>query len=358
METIREVFGNDRRIPLSRRQALAAAASGVALSALGLASASRPAAAQPATVGAAMVDRANGWLGLLTAEQHAAAVMELGGRTWRNWNYMLGSSFAPGLALEHMTAEQKDAALDLLATALSDGGLTTAMNIMLQQDILRDEWGKGSPDRNRERFSLMIFGTPSAAEPWGWRWEGHHLTITFTLMGDQVVAHTPKAFSSEPNTVPSGPYEGLVVLPENESLGRALFADLSPAHRRDALLQEASFGNVQTMAGREDRITARQGVALGDLPQGQADIVRRLIDVYTHDHLTGDLAGPQQARLAENDLPAVRFGWAGADLDGNSIYYRIHGDTFLIEFATLRNQPLHHHTIVHDLERNLGRHVI
>ena len=68
-------------------------------------------------------------------------------------------------------------------------------NIMLQQDILRDQWGKGSPDRNRERFSLMIFGEPSDTEPWSWRWEGHHLTITYTLVGDRIISTTPKAFS-------------------------------------------------------------------------------------------------------------------------------------------------------------------
>ena len=130
METRQDAAREDGAVQLSRRDALVASASTLALSALGVGASPGAVRAQSATIGAAMVERANGWLGLLTAEQHAAAVFDLGGRTWRNWNYMLGSSFAPGLALERMTAEQKDAALDLLATALSDGGLTTAMNIV------------------------------------------------------------------------------------------------------------------------------------------------------------------------------------------------------------------------------------
>ncbi|CAN0595469.1 unnamed protein product, partial [Laminaria digitata] len=163
---------------------------------------------------------------------------------------------------------------------------------------------------------------------------------------------------SEPNTVPTGPYKGLVVLPENETLGRAVFSDRSAPNRRQALISERSFGNVQAMAGRENSFTEREGIALGDLSESQIDKVRRLIDVYTTNHLASELASSQSKRISDQDLMSARFGWAGADLNGNSIYYRIHGETFLIEFATLRNQPQHQHTIVHDLERNLGAHVI
>lgn len=311
-----------------------------------------------ANTGKLFRERVTRWLNLLELEQRADAMFELGGRTWQRWNYMTGSIVAPGLPLERMTPEQKDAALEVLDTGLSQYGMRTAENIMLQQDILRDEWGKGSPDRNRERFSLMIFGEPSETGPWGLRWEGHHLTITFTMVGDEVVSQTPKAFSSEPNTVPSGPHKGLVVLPENETLGRALFGDLKGAVRDKALLREDSYGNVRALAGREDRFTALEGVALGDLGQGQQDIAQRLIQIYTYDHLQGSLALEQAGRLRGEDPAAIHFGWAGPNVADESMYYRLQGKTFLIEFATLFGQPLHHHTVVHDLERNLGRHRI
>ena len=336
---------------LTRRSLLASSTAAIAASAL-------PTTALASQTGQRMIDRANRWLAQLNDDQRATALFRFDSDTRRGWNYMLGSRAAPGLPLEQMSAPQKEAALDVLASGLSDYGLETAMNIMLQQDILRDELGKGSPDRNRERFSLMIFGAPSASDPWGWRWEGHHLTISYTLIGDQVVAQTPKSFSSEPNTVPSGPHEGLVVLEENEALGRALYGNLTGASQRQALLNERSFGNVQATAGRETGLGAPNGLALGDMTQDQADIAERLIALYTTDHLARPIAQAQASRLQDEDLSAVRFGWAGANLDGNSIYYRLHGQTFLIEFATLRNQPQHQHTIVHDLQRNLGAHVL
>ncbi|MEL7114971.1 MAG: DUF3500 domain-containing protein [Pseudomonadota bacterium] len=305
-----------------------------------------------------MREKALAWLDLLDDRQRDHSTYAFDSRTRKAWNYMLGSNFANGLALETMQAPQKDAALDLLSASLSAYGFETAQNIMLQQDILRDEWGKGSPDRNRERFSLMIFGTPTAEGAWSWRWEGHHLTITFTLVNDEIVAQTPKAFSSEPNTVPSGPHRGLVVLPENEALGRALFADLTPSARQAAWLSERSFGNIITRPGQEARITAPEGVAVGDLTQTQVDVVARLVALYTSDHLPGAVRDTQQARIATEDPAAIRFGWAGPNETDRSMYYRIHGESFLIEFATLRRQPQHQHTIVHDLQHNFGAHLL
>ena len=144
---------------LTRRSLLASSTAAIAASAL-------PTTALASQTGQRMIDRANRWLAQLNDDQRATALFRFDSDTRRGWNYMLGSRAAPGLPLEQMSAPQKEAALDVLASGLSDYGLETAMNIMLQQDILRDELGKGSPDRNRERFSLMIFGAPSASDPW------------------------------------------------------------------------------------------------------------------------------------------------------------------------------------------------
>ncbi|MEM6849759.1 MAG: DUF3500 domain-containing protein, partial [Pseudomonadota bacterium] len=286
----------------------------------------------------------------------SAATFDFDGRRRRAWNFMLGSRKAPGVALEDMGEDQKVATLDLIRSGLGEEGFLKAERIMLQQDIMRDEWGKGSPDRNRERFSIQVFGTPSADAPWGWRFEGHHLSITFTLVGTEVVSVTPSAFSSEPNPVPSGPHKGLLVLQE-ENLGRTIFGDLSPENRRRALISERSLGNITTTVGRENRLAERQGIPLSDLPASQAEDITRLIDVFASDNYVPALRAREADRARSGDLMAARFGWAGDDRGEGSIYYRIHGDTFVIEFATLRGQPLHHHAVRHDPERNFGDHL-
>ncbi|MEM7300826.1 MAG: DUF3500 domain-containing protein [Pseudomonadota bacterium] len=310
------------------------------------------------SVGATMREKATTLLASLNESQREAAAFPFDSRARKAWNFMLGSRRAPGLALEQMTPAQKDMALDLLATGTSKLGLEKSINIMLQQDILRDEWNKGSPDRNRERFCVQIYGTPSSTGAWAWRWEGHHLSLTFTMKDDVVVSTTPSSFSSEPNTVPSGPHQGLVVLKEEEVLGRNLFMDLTGGTREQALVWERSPGNILSNRGAEKRVLAENaGVPIGDLSSGQSDIVKRLVEVYTSEVLPPSLATVQKERLAQEDMSAVRFAWGGADLAG-SIYYRISGKHLLIEFATLRNQPQHLHAVFHNTVHNFGDHVL
>ena len=319
---------------------------------------SRSAGAQSPSIGAVMRERAAALLARLDEKQRDAALFPFDGGERKAWNFMLGSRRAPGLALERMTAAQKDLALDLLASGASRLGLEKATNIMLQQDILRDEWGKGSPDRNRERFSVQVYGMPASKGAWSWRWEGHHLSLTFTLRDDEVISTTPSSFSSEPNTVPSGPHRGLVVLKEEEVLGRRLFGDLEGARRRKALVWARSPGNIQSNRGAERRVAAEgAGVPLGDLMQPQADMGARLVEIYTTEVLPAPLAGVQETRLQALDMAAVRFAWGGEDLDG-SIYYRLTGPDLLIEFASLYNQPLHLHAVFHDTARNFGAHLV
>ncbi len=306
------------------------------------------------SAGAQMRERATAFLTALDEAQRGEAMFGFDGRQRKAWNFMLGSRFAPGLALEQMNSEQKDLALELLATGASKLGLEKSMNIMLQQDILRDEWGKGSPDRNRERFSIQIYGKPSEKGAWSWRWEGHHLSLTFTMLDDEVISTTPSSFSSEPNTVPSGPHKGLVVLKEEEALARNLFNDLDGKAKAEALVWERSPGNIRSNRGAEGRVAGeKEGIALADLKTGQAQMVERLIDVYTSEPLPPTLADRQTFRLNSEDTAAIRFAWGGADLDG-SIYYRITGENLLIEFATLVNQPQHLHAVFHDVKRNFG----
>lgn len=310
------------------------------------------------TQGSVMREKVSALLALLDDTQRDAALFSFTDPQRRAWNFMLGARPAPGLALEKMSPTQKEAALDLLGTGTSALGFEKAQNIMLQQDILRDEWQKGAADRNRERFCVQIYGTPDASAPWSWRWEGHHLSLTFTLIKDQVISTTPSAFSSEPNTVPSGPHRGLVVLKEEETLARALYSDLGATARKAALVWSRSPGNILSTRGAENQVAAQQaGVALGDLGQTKMDMVARLIEVYTHEVLPAALAERQRRQLAQEDMASIRFAWGGADLDG-SIYYRITGKRLLIEFATLRNQPQHLHAVFHDIQQNFGQHQV
>ncbi len=332
---------------MPRRSVMAA---GLALTA----TVAAPAWAASDEPGPRTLERAQAFLRSLEPEREGEARFAFDDPVRRRWNFM-GPAPKPGLRLESMTPAQKEAAFALVATVLGPEGLEKARTIMHLQDVLR-AMGDGPRSRNAERFSVALFGTPSETGLWGWRLEGHHLSLSVTLEGDRVVSVTPSSFSSNPNTVPIGPTAGLTTLVEEELLARRLLRDLAPDLRARAVIRERAFGNILAVAGREDRFHEREGVALASLHPAQVDLLLRLADVYAADHLVPSLAAEQQARVREGDTAGIHLAWAGSDRPGEMCYYRLHGDTFVIEFASLRNQPLHLHTIRHDTRRNLGDH--
>jgi len=86
--------------------------------------------------------------------------------------------------------------------------------------------------RNPEWYFFTIFGTPAKSGKWGWRVEGHHLSLNFTIDNGSVIAATPAFFGANPATVKQGPRKGTRALPEAEDLAQELFKSLDDSQRR------------------------------------------------------------------------------------------------------------------------------
>ena len=78
--------------------------------------------------------------------------------------------------------------------------------------------------RDTERYFFSVFGTPSAKDTWGWRVEGHHVSLQFTVVNGTLVAASPSFFGSNPAEVREGPKKGLRILGAEEDAARALLA--------------------------------------------------------------------------------------------------------------------------------------
>ena len=76
--------------------------------------------------------------------------------------------------------------------------------------------------RDPERYFFSIFGTPSTRNTWGWRVEGHHMSLHFTVVNGTLVAGAPTFFGTNPAEVRSGPKKGTRVLSLVEDEARAL----------------------------------------------------------------------------------------------------------------------------------------
>jgi Protein of unknown function (DUF3500) len=96
--------------------------------------------------------------------------------------------------------------------------------------------------RDPDNYAVTVFGTPGPEAPWGWRLEGHHLSLNVTIVPGRAIAVTPAFLGANPAEVPSGPLQGLRVLRDEQDLGLALARGLDSAQRAHAVIASASLG--------------------------------------------------------------------------------------------------------------------
>src|SRR5262249_28968414 len=144
----------------------------------------------------------------LTAPQKEKALFAFDSAERTNWYFVPREkdkkSTRKGVPLEDLTPEQKQLALNLLGTGTSAGGKDKAVTIMSLESVLKAlEKGKG-PVRNPEWYFITIYGTPSKTGKWGWRIEGHHLCLNYTVSGGEIISATPSVFGANPATMSFG----------------------------------------------------------------------------------------------------------------------------------------------------------
>ena len=268
-----------------------------------------------------------------------------------DWHYTPRSR--NGAALKELDARGREAVHALLKTALSAAGYRKATNIIELELVLREMETFGLM-RDPERYHLTIYGRPDPKAAWGWRFEGHHLSLNFTLAGDRASADTPSFFGANPANVPKGPKAGLRVLAAEEDEARALLASLDETQRREAVFDTRTYGDIVT--GNSDKVVPANpvGIAAAKLDEKQRAQLLKLIDVYAGNFEPG-LAQARLTRVRESGIESVRFGWAGATERGKPHYYRIQGPKFLIEYDASQNDGNHVHTVWRDFSGDFGR---
>ncbi len=314
------------------------------------------AAAQSQGLGSAgeLTARVQAFLTTLDPERRKMASFPWGGSEWTNWNYFGASGYIkPGLRLEQLMAAQKEAGWNLLAAVWSPEGLSKARNVMLLQSVLAS-MGDAPDRRSPERFSFSVFGTPAEKGAWGFRFEGHHLTQSIAVRDGQIVSVTPFSFSVRPNRVEQGPHKGLNTLKAEDALARKLFGDLSPALQAKARVSDSSIYNIYSSAGRERANAKKEGLPASSLSSGQRDLLWQLVETYSVEQVPATLKDVQRARVRTGDREAVHLAWHGPNDPNKGFGYRLIGDSFVIEFASVDSEAQHLHTIYHDLGNVLG----
>jgi Protein of unknown function (DUF3500) len=261
-----------------------------------------------------------------------------------------------GLPLKDMSGEQKALAHALLASGLSQSGFMKAETIISLEQILASiEKGRG-PVRDPELYFFNIFGNPDALgskEPWGWRVEGHHLALNFTIVGDKGVVGGPTFMGTNPAEVKAGPRQGLRVLGEEEDLARKLVKSLDGGQRKKAVVQEEAPKEILSLAARKATPLQPAGIMMTDLNAQQKELLNSIIVLYA-ERLRPELAGNDLGKILKAGVEKIGFAWAGPLERGQPHYYRIQGPTFLIEYDNTQNNANHVHSVWRDFENDFG----
>jgi len=269
-----------------------------------------------------------------------------------DWHYTPRSR--NGVALKDLDPKAREAVHALLKTALSAPGYGKVVNIIELELVLREMETFGALMRDPERYHLTIYGTPSKTAPWGWRFEGHHLSLNFTLAGDHMAVDTPSFLGANPARVPSGPKAGQRALAAEEDEARALLAALTDAQRRTAVFESRTFGEIVTSNAAKVDPLAPVGLAAADMTDAQRAQLVKLVEVYARTFEPG-LAEARMARVRDGGVDKIRFGWAGARERGKPHYYRVQGPLFLIEYDSSQNNGNHIHSVWRDFDGDFGR---
>ena len=314
----------------------------------------------------AMSSAATAFLGALTPEQRQQATFAFDTDERLRWHFIPTEMYPrKGLLIRDMTPAQRTLAHDLLKASLSQRGYMTATQIMDLENVLNAieaaQRAAGSSaeaaralERNPQKYFFSVFGTPSPKGTWGWRVEGHHVSLHFTVVNGTLVASSPTFFGSNPAEVREGPKKGLRILGAEEDAARALLDALDASQRTTAIIEAKAPGDMLTMANVDIKPLAPAGLSADAMTAPQRELLLKLIDVYTG-YMAADVAAERTAKLKKAGVEKIAFAWAGETERGKKHYYRLQGPTFLVEYDNTQNDGNHIHSVWRDFNGDFGR---
>lgn len=301
-----------------------------------------------------MIAAALEFLASLGPDQRAKACLDFNDETQRkDWHYIPRDR--AGLPLKEMDSRQCEKAHGLLATGLSPGAHAKARTILSLEPILHQLEGTARRFlRDPELYYLSLFGAPGSEAPWGWRFEGHHISLNYTILDGCMVAPTPTFFGANPAQVRHGEQKGLRALKEEEDLGRQLVLALDAPQQQNAILSSQAPSDILTRNVPHVRDEVKpEGLTGAQMTDGQRQVLRALVEVYVQ-RLPEEMAAVEWLKLERADLLAIRFAWAGGLKQGQPHYYRVQGPTFVAEYDNTQNDANHIHAVWRDLENDFG----
>lgn len=306
-------------------------------------------------LGAAIVDATDNFLQSLNASESDKARFAFDAEERLNWHFIPRPR--QGIPLKELNPAQLTAARTLLQTLFSAKGYEKTEAVRDLENVLAVLEPNGPFVRDPDLYYLTVFGSPSLQGAWAVRFEGHHLAFNWTFVEGTGIASTPQFFGSNPAEVRSGPKRGTRVLAAEEDLGRRLISSLNESQLSAALLPGEAPRDIFTAAQKQIQPLENLGVRYAQLDSSQQALLLALIEEVASAQ-TEAVASERMRTIRQDGLDDVRFAWIGGLQRRDAHYYRIQGQSFLIEYDNTQNDANHVHLVWRDFDGDFGRDLI
>ncbi len=302
-------------------------------------------------------DKANSFLNSLSGDLKEQAHYAFEDEERFNMNFV--PKMRKGPTFHDFNTSQKELALNLLRASLSNQGYEKTTEIMELENVLFEfenndqKMEDGRPYRDPLNYHLCIFGNPSPDSFWGWRFEGHHISLNFTATDKTIVSSTPTFFGSNPGIVKSAAQKGKEVLKKETDLGFALISSMTQEQLQLARFSDSAPAEIITGSDRKVKSLDPKGISYVDLTEAQKETFIELLNEYIDNYESG-YASRLKEKLNDKGLENLYFAWAGSLAPGAGHYYRIQGNSLLIEYDNIQNNANHVHTAIRDIDNDYG----
>lgn len=272
-----------------------------------------------------------------------------------NWHFVPRERKGP--TFHDFNPNQKEAAMALMKASLGSDGHEKAQAIFELEMVLKEVEERKPDDNYRDplNYHFSIFGQPGSEKDWGWRLEGHHLSLNFSSSRRTIISSTPSFMGSNPGIVLSGPHMGRQVLAEETNLGFELLQSLDEEQKQKAKFSDQAPADIITANDRTAQYLKPEGISFSQLNQDQQSLLKKLVQVYLSRN-TDEYQEIMLERIDASGWDDFTFAWAGSEINevGQAHYYRLQGADLLIEYDNIQNNANHVHAVFRDMKMDFG----
>lgn len=303
-------------------------------------------AQQPEAPGRKMAAAAERFLEVLDHSQQLRATFSYDDPERLNWHFIPRER--KGVGLWDLNGAAKDAANALVATGLTTAGYQKVLQVRSLEEVLYlFEGGKEEARREKRhphRYYVSVFGTPGNSGVWGWRFEGHHLSLNYSIKNGKIVSTTPEFFGANPGQIDAGPGRYLRVLGRREDLAREILKACSDETRGKVWLSKKAPKDIRGGGVPQPVLDEEKGLRFADMSPQQQKLMKDLIGEYLST-MPSTVVRQRMSRINADGMDDIHFAWWGGSELNEPHHYVVQGKSFIIEYNNTQNSANHVHAI-------------